>query len=233
MSTTQFKEYKAPNVFLYVANIMDYGRLISTILAFYYSKTHPGLFLFLYFFSFALDAFDGMVARKLNQSSRYGATLDMVIDRLSTAGLLIVLSHFYEKYSLYFIFLVMLDIGSHWLQTNSGFMDGDKEDLEKSKENRNHKSLEEKFWILNFYYKTTIGLLSVCLGAEIFLLMLYYLNFNDYMLNNIIFMYTLYFTFSIYLLKQFISVLQIISASQRIVKFDQKEHYENYLKLKK
>ena len=227
------KEYKTPNVFLYVANIMDYGRLITTMLAFYYAKSHPVLFVFFYFFSFALDAFDGMVARKLNQSSRYGATLDMVIDRLSTTGLLIVLSNFYEDYSLYFIFLVMLDIGSHWLQTNSGFMDGDKDDLLKANNNKNHKSLEEKFWILNFYYKTTIGLLSVCLGAEIFLLMLYYLKFDKFLINNAIFSSVLYLTFAIYALKQFISILQVISASQRIVKFDQKEHYDSYLKQKK
>jgi CDP-diacylglycerol--inositol 3-phosphatidyltransferase len=217
---TTNSDYKSPNVFLYVANIMDYFRLITTALSFYYAKTNPILFITLYFSSFALDAFDGMVARAMSQASRYGGTLDMVIDRISTSGLLMVLSNFYTEYSHFFIFLMMLDIGSHWLQTNSGFMDPD----QGAQKNINHKSLEEKFWILNFYYKTKFGLLVVCLGAEIFLLMLYFLHFNKELINQDWFYSTLIVNFAIYALKQIISVIQAFSASQRIVRYDQYEH---------
>lgn len=211
---------KAPNVFLFAANIMDYLRVAFVIYAFYYSRTHPILFLIFYFVSFVLDMFDGMAARALDQKSKYGATLDMIIDRISTSGLLMVLSNFYPDHFHIFVFLMMLDIGSHWLQTHSGFMD-------PNIKNDNHKSLEEAFWILNFYYKNRLGLGVTCLGAEVFLLLLYYLNFDKSLLNVNWFVYSLYINGAIYVLKQFISVIQTISASQRIVKFDQKEYLEN------
>jgi CDP-diacylglycerol--inositol 3-phosphatidyltransferase len=40
---------------------------------------------------------DGMVARKLNQTSTFGGLLDMVTDRCSTLGLLYVLGGDYAK----------------------------------------------------------------------------------------------------------------------------------------
>lgn len=220
MSETEMDFKKAPNIFLFIANIMDYMRLLFCMYAFYYAKSHPCLFLTLYFVAFVLDMFDGMAARALNQKSKLGATLDMVIDRISTSGLLMVLSNFYQDYSHIFVFLMMLDIGSHWLQTHSGFMD-------VNIKNDNHKNLEEKFWILNFYYKNRIGLGVTCLGAEVFLLLLYYLHFDKNLINNQIFLYALYVNGAIYALKQFISVIQVISASQRIAKFDQKEYLES------
>ena len=48
-----------------------------------------------YIVSFALDLFDGMAARRFNQTSRFGAVLDMVTDRCSTAVMLAVLAHLY------------------------------------------------------------------------------------------------------------------------------------------
>jgi len=83
-----------------------------------------------------------MVARAYGQKSKLGATLDMVTDRISTAGLLCVFSGFYREWSTAFVYLIMLDVGSHWLQTHSAFLVDVKSD--------NHKNLEEKFWILNF-----------------------------------------------------------------------------------
>jgi CDP-diacylglycerol--inositol 3-phosphatidyltransferase len=211
---------KAPNIFLYAPNIMDYARLILLFIAFYYANTSPVCFLVTYFISFALDGFDGKVARYLNQKTKLGATLDMVIDRIGTSGLLMVLSNFYPDYSHWFIFLMMLDIGSHWLQTHSGFMD-------PNLKNDNHKSLEEKFWILNFYYKTTIGLFSVCLGAEIYLLIIYILHFNKSYMELAPMKCLYYISLSLYALKQFISIIQVVSASSRIAKFDQKEYLES------
>ena len=38
----------------------------------------------------------------------------MVTDRISTCGLLVVISGIYPDYSLYFILLIILDIASHW-----------------------------------------------------------------------------------------------------------------------
>lgn len=213
---------ETPNIFLYIPNILDYLRVVFAIIAFYLAKTSPQIFIISYFFSFALDLFDGMAARYFNQKSKLGATLDMVIDRISTAGLLMVLSVLYIEKSHYFIFLMMLDVGSHWLQTHSGFMDvPEKGQLLKD----NHKSLEEKFWILNFYYKNKYGLFTICLGAELFLLTLYYAHFNKFLFENSNFIITLWILGIIYSIKQFISIIQVISASQRIARFDLMEYH--------
>lgn len=202
------------DIYAYYANVMDYFRVISAMYAFHIAKTSPVLFTITYFTSFILDAFDGMVARAYGQKSKLGATLDMVTDRISTAGLLCVLSGFYREWSTAFVYLIMLDVGSHWLQTHSGFLVDVKSD--------NHKNLEEKFWILNFYYKNRYGLGIVCLGAEIFLLMLYYLHFNMWLWDNPIFKCCLLVNFAIYALKQFISIVQILGASGRIANYDAK-----------
>ena len=139
-------------VLCYYANIMDYFRVISAMFAFYISKTQPICFIICYFISFILDAFDGMVARAAKQTSKLGATLDMVTDRISTAGLLAVLSGFYPEYSTCFVYLIMLDVGSHWLQTHSGFLVNVKND--------NHKNLGEKFFLLKLYYTNRNGFIQ-------------------------------------------------------------------------
>jgi CDP-diacylglycerol--inositol 3-phosphatidyltransferase len=46
--------------------------------------------------------------------SKFGGVLDMVTDRVSTCGLLVILAQFYPEYSFWFIFLIVLDITSHW-----------------------------------------------------------------------------------------------------------------------
>jgi len=44
-------------------------------------RDNPRLCTVLYLVSCILDAFDGKMARLLNQSTRFGAVLDMVTDR--------------------------------------------------------------------------------------------------------------------------------------------------------
>ena len=186
--------------------------------AFYVSKKDPICFIICYFISFILDAFDGMVARAAHQTSKLGATLDMVTDRISTAGLLAVLSGFYPDYSTYFVYLIMLDVGSHWLQTHSGFLVNVKND--------NHKNLGEKFFLLRLYYTNRNVLGVVCLGAEVFLLLLYFNHFYPKFLENPFFLGFFYVNFAIYVFKQIISIIQIFGASSRIAVWDAKEATE-------
>ena len=205
-------------ILCYYANIMDYFRIIAAMYAFYVSKKDPICFIICYFISFILDAFDGMVARAAHQTSKLGATLDMVTDRISTAGLLAVLSGFYPDYSTYFVYLIMLDVGSHWLQTHSGFLVNIKND--------NHKNLGEKFFLLRLYYTNRNVLGVVCLGAEVFLLLLYFNHFYPKFLENPFFLGFFYVNFSIYVFKQIISIIQIFGASSRIAVWDAKEATE-------
>ena len=205
-------------ILCYYANIMDYFRIIAAMYAFYVSKKDPICFIICYFISFILDAFDGMVARAAHQTSKLGATLDMVTDRISTAGLLAVLSGFYPDYSTYFVYLIMLDVGSHWLQTHSGFLVNIK--------NENHKNLGEKFFLLRLYYTNRNVLGVVCLGAEVFLLLLYFNHFYPKFLENPFFLGFFYVNFAIYVFKQIISIIQIFGASSRIAVWDAKEATE-------
>lgn len=202
-------------ILCYYANIMDYFRVVASMYSFYISKSNPKLFVICYFISFILDAFDGTVARYYKQTSKLGATLDMVTDRISTAGLLALLSGFYPEYSTYFIFLIMLDMGSHWLQTHSGLM--------TAPDQQNHKNLGENIFLLKLYYTNRNVLGIVCLGAEVFLLILYINHFYPKLMECQYFVYFFYINFAIYVFKQFISILQIFGASARIAELDAKE----------
>jgi len=68
----------------------------------------------MYTLNFAGDLVDGMAARAMNQCSKYGGVLDMVTDRVSTAGLTALLANLYPGEAFVFISLMSLDIFSHW-----------------------------------------------------------------------------------------------------------------------
>lgn len=212
------KSVKVPNIYLYYANIMDYFRVIFSAIAFCISRKCPISFLLLYFFSFVLDLYDGKIARAYNQTSKLGGTLDMVTDRISTAGLLCILGSFYLDQAHIFCLLMMLDVGSHWLQTHSS--------IYLNPKNINHKDLKEKFWLLEFYYHNRPFMGFNCLGAEVFLLLLYIAHFYQNLLENTFFMLFLYFCGFAYCLKQFISILQVFGAADRIKLVDEKEYLE-------
>nr|XP_022338106.1 uncharacterized protein LOC111133759 [Crassostrea virginica] len=110
------------DVLFFVPNVIGYFRLflfgVSVPLF-----QQPYWFLLFYGTSVALDAFDGYFARKLNQTSRFGAWFDVVIDLVSRGGLWCMLS----KYGYYMIlvewltFLATHSIGSNWKATDDDF----------------------------------------------------------------------------------------------------------------
>jgi CDP-diacylglycerol--inositol 3-phosphatidyltransferase len=95
---------------------LGYARILCTVFAFAVAFSHPDLFALFYSIGQGLDGIDGITARAFNQCSRFGALLDMLTDRMSTAALLIVLSHLYANQWAFFTFLIVLDIVSHWFQ---------------------------------------------------------------------------------------------------------------------
>ena len=72
------------NVFLFVPNIIGYVRIVLMIIAFYFmtNADHYLLTVTCYMLSQLLDAFDGHAARMLGQTSKLGAMLDQLTDRL-------------------------------------------------------------------------------------------------------------------------------------------------------
>uniref|UniRef100_A0A3B4VIE3 CDP-diacylglycerol--inositol 3-phosphatidyltransferase n=1 Tax=Seriola dumerili TaxID=41447 RepID=A0A3B4VIE3_SERDU len=71
----------ALNVLLYWPNIIGYIR-IGLVFAAWRAFETPAVFVPLYSVSIALDGVDGWLARRLGQSSRFGAWLDVVVDNL-------------------------------------------------------------------------------------------------------------------------------------------------------
>ena len=96
------------NVFLFVPNLIGqclvmtscfacystmwigYTRIILAGLSLHYMSYHPKYCTLAYVVSCLLDAVDGQAARALGQTSKFGAVLDMVTDRLTYSLLCII-----------------------------------------------------------------------------------------------------------------------------------------------
>lgn len=158
------------NIFLFVPNILDYLRVVFAFASFYYMPSDPWKASVLYILSGLLDAFDGYAARSLNQGSKLGAMLDMLIDRMTTMCLCAALCHFYPKYMLFFQFWMALDIVSHWFHLQSSQMKGAE----------SHKVIDlSGNPILRHYYHNKTVLFSFCAANELFFCMLYLTYFTN------------------------------------------------------
>ncbi|GAB4853167.1 CDP-diacylglycerol-inositol 3-phosphatidyltransferase [Ancistrocladus abbreviatus] len=152
-------------IYLYIPNIIGYFRVLLNCVAFELCFSHKWLFAVLYFTSFACDALDGWFARKFNQVSTFGAVLDMVTDRVSTACLLALLAQIYRP-GLVFLSLLALDITSHWLQMYSTFLSG----------KASHKDVKDSTnWLFKFYYGNWIFMAYCCVSCEVLYIILFLL----------------------------------------------------------
>ncbi|KAK7312262.1 hypothetical protein VNO77_36012 [Canavalia gladiata] len=157
------------SVYLYIPNIIGYIRVLLNCVAFSQCLTNKVFFSMLYFLSFVCDAVDGWCARKFNQVSTFGAVLDMVTDRISTACLLVVLSQVYKP-GLIFLSLLALDIASHWLQMYSTFLLG----------KASHKDVKDSSsWLFRAYYGNRMFMAYCCVSCEVLYLILFYLSENE------------------------------------------------------
>eukprot|EP00043_Microstomoeca_roanoka_P015973 m.160950 g.160950 ORF g.160950 m.160950 type:complete len:225 (-) comp16368_c0_seq5:1656-2330(-) len=68
------------SVLLFVPNLLGYARLLLLIAAFFVFWRSPVIFILLYSVQAILDGIDGYVARKLGQTSSFGAWFDVVVD---------------------------------------------------------------------------------------------------------------------------------------------------------
>jgi CDP-diacylglycerol--inositol 3-phosphatidyltransferase len=206
-------------VFLYIPNLIGYGRFILYLASFIcHSLGNWQLCLGLYAIAFILDEFDGRAARAYNQSSNFGAALDMVADRSATAGLCLILAQLYPNYLLGFIGAIALDISSHYYLIYATVLRGSASHKDSAQWSTNG--------LLKLYYGNKPFMDVLILGNELFYLLLY-LNF--YLVNmslNLagwqtnIWQLLLIVTLPIYLLKQATNVLQLQAAGQEIAQLD-------------
>lgn len=112
---------------------------------------HPRRCSFLYSISCLLDALDGAAARKFNQSTKFGAVLDMVTDRCTTTCLLVFLSTAKPRWSMVFQLLISLDFTSHYMHMYATLAMGGS--------SQSHKNIDEKrSRIMHLYYSNRVSL---------------------------------------------------------------------------
>ncbi|XP_065857840.1 CDP-diacylglycerol--inositol 3-phosphatidyltransferase 1-like [Euphorbia lathyris] len=150
-------------VYLYIPNLVGYARILMNCVAFPICFSNKNIFGILYFISFVCDGLDGWCARKFNQASTFGAVLDMVTDRISTACLLVILSQAYRP-GLVFLSLLALDIASHWFQMYSTFLLG----------KASHKDVKDSTnWLFKAYYGNRMFMAYCCSACEVLYIILF------------------------------------------------------------
>lgn len=200
------------NIFLFVPNLIGYARIVLALLSFYLMPCCPWPAVFCYILSALLDAFDGHAARALNQSTKFGAMLDMLTDRCATMCLLVNLSLLYPSYTFLFQLSMSLDISSHWLHLHSTTVKG----------SASHKTIDlSGNPILRVYYTSKPVLFVMCMGNELFFSLLYILYHIE---EPAAWLYWLLGLCAIIcVLKAGISVVHLITASQNMAAMDAAE----------
>lgn len=157
------------NIFMFVPNLIGYGRIILAIISFYYMPTNHIVASWCYILSGFLDAFDGHAARHFNQSTRFGAMLDMLTDRCATMCLLATLCVFYPRWTFFFQMSMTIDIACHWIHLHTSLLKGS-----------HHKFVDGSGNpIMRIYYTNKPVLFIMCAGNELFYASLYLLHFTQ------------------------------------------------------
>ncbi|OJJ34847.1 hypothetical protein ASPWEDRAFT_109557 [Aspergillus wentii DTO 134E9] len=160
------------NIFLFAPNLIGYSRIFLAIASLYYMPLHPRTCSILYSVSCLLDALDGYAARYFNQSTTFGAVLDMVTDRCTTACLLVFLSSAWPRWAIIFQSLISLDMASHYMHMYATLsMGGSSQSHKKVDRSRN--------WFLYQYYTSKTVLFICCALNEVFFIGLYLLSFSS------------------------------------------------------
>ncbi|CDR37835.1 CYFA0S01e18096g1_1 [Cyberlindnera fabianii] len=203
-------------IFNYVPNYIGYLRVVTAIFSFCVMRSHPMYCILSYSVSCLLDALDGHAARHYNQTSQFGAVLDMVTDRCTTSSLICFLCVLYPDYTIIFQLLVSLDLASHYMHMYATLQTG----------GTSHKSIDkESSWLLNLYYTNRKVLFTMCFFNELFYVALYLYYFplatlsifgQHYSIAGIIAIVSLPF----YLFKQTTNVIQLVRASVLLAELD-------------
>jgi len=160
------QEEEEENIFLFVPNLigmpplalskaleltrpLGYSRIVLALASLYYMPLHPRTCSILYSVSCLLDALDGLAARRFEQSTKFGAVLDMVTDRCTTACLLVFLASAFPRWSIIFQGLISLDLASHYMHMYAT--------LSMGGSGQSHKKIDEsRSWVLKMYYSNTV-----------------------------------------------------------------------------
>lgn len=203
-------------VFLFVPNLIGYLRIFLAGVALYYLERNTVYCVISYCISCALDALDGFAARHFNQCSKFGAVLDMVTDRCTTTCLLCYLAHIYPKWSIFFQFLISLDVSSHYMHMYSSLTSGA----------TSHKSVSKTHnFLLQAYYNSKVVLFLVCAGNELFFIALYLKKAEPVFQGTWVWLAIL--MFPVFLFKNILNVIQFSGAARSLAQIDFNEHHKS------
>uniref|UniRef100_A0A3B3ZTF0 CDP-diacylglycerol--inositol 3-phosphatidyltransferase n=1 Tax=Periophthalmus magnuspinnatus TaxID=409849 RepID=A0A3B3ZTF0_9GOBI len=202
------------NIFLFVPNLIGYARVVLAFLSFFLMPYCPWPAVFCYLLSALLDAFDGHAARALNQSTKFGAMMDMLTDRCATMCLLVNLSLLYPSYT--FLFQVRPQTVSSSCDITSCALSS------TIKGSSSHKTIDlSGNPILRVYYTSKPVLFAMCAGNELFFCLLYVLYHIEEPAG---WLYGLLFVCALVsLAKSAISVVHLVTASQNMAAIDTAE----------
>ena len=129
--------------------ILGYSRIVLALASLYYMPLHPRTCSLFYSISSLLDALDGYAARYFEQSTRFGAVLDMVTDRCTTTCLLVFLSSAFPRWTIIFQGLIALDLASHYIHMYATLAMGGSTE--------SHKNIDKtRSRLLNLYYTNKV-----------------------------------------------------------------------------
>ncbi len=210
-------------VFLFVPNLIGYARMALYLASFLlHSLGHWQWCAVLYFLGFFGDNWDGYAARKLDQHTKFGAALDMVEDRIATTGLCLILAQLYPELTFVLILLITLDIGSHYYLVYLTAAQGEKSHKEQA--------TASEYRLLKLYYGNAHVMRFLVIGNEVVYFCLYILYYTaDFRhswstWDSGFWQIFLVIHIPMWLLKQFINILQLKSSTTQIASIDAKEH---------
>ncbi|KAM0734295.1 CDP-diacylglycerol--inositol 3-phosphatidyltransferase [Formica fusca] len=210
---------ESENIFLFVPNIIGFGRVILALISFYFMPTNYVIASWCYVVSSLLDAIDGHAARYYNQSTKFGAILDQLTDRVGTMCLIVTLCLFYPAYIFWFQLSMCIDIACHWIYLHTTLLQG----------KTSHKFIDmSENPIMRLYYTNRIVLFFMCAGNEAFYAGLYLLHFTEGPILAGIGLYKLivYLSAPVALVKAAISVLHGYVSCINLSIIDVKERQE-------
>lgn len=149
--------------------------------------------------------------------------MDMLTDRLSTLGLLFVLSGDYHQqdvdlgfpiFRLMFLALISLDIASHWSQMFSSAILG--------AHHKGDDANSERNFIVRLYYGWYLFFGYLCVGTEVVYIIAYVTQFTEDMICHAYLKAVLFACFPGCLLKQLVNVIQLLSACYAVAQKDAK-----------
>lgn len=206
------------DIFFFVPNLIGFTRIALSLLSFYCANDYPLIFVLFYTLSFALDAADGMTARALGQCSHVGVILDMLTDRASSAGFLVILDRAIQPAphvcSFILALLVFLDVSSHFCRLYAS--------LFVKKES--HKDVSDSiFTLLRLYYSNRKIMAPLCIGQECCYIVLFaWCSFYQIQpIGNILFC-VFVLLIPLCFLKQVANVQQLVDGLYHIAEVDAK-----------